>query len=165
MGDFRQVSPEANLVISSHTFLFHPGKWKLFGWNYDTDGKRTKFAGSVECVVVAPDHYQSRMWYLLDREGAPRVEEITDCRLAGSFFRFEQEHSVNGRLDGEGFVSQRSICQHYRSADGALGGYETLLREAPEKYFGHGLYLRDGNLVSVAEIWLSLEHNPESAAE
>lgn len=165
MGDFRQVSPEANLVTSSHTFVFQPGKWKLFGWSYDTDGRRTKFTGGVECIVASADHYQSRMWYMLDGDDTNRVEENTDCWLAGSFFRFGQEHSVNGQLDGGGFVSQRSICQHYRSADGSMEGYETLLRESPEKYFGHGLYLRGGKLVTVAEIWLTLEHELDNAPE
>jgi hypothetical protein len=137
--------------VVAHTFLLEAGRWTLQGNWLDRDGMPFSVKGQILIAWSRDDWYT--MVTKLIFPGTERAEIILQYRgrmSAGERqYTFVLQHSLLGRVEGEGWIAPESIVQRYW----VLGdrqrrtGFETLHRLSETKYClssgvmsGHYLY-------------------------
>lgn len=124
--------------VVSHTFLLESGRWTLQGSWLDRDAMPVTVKGKI-LVAWSRDDWFTMVTKLIfpssDRD------EIS-FQYRGRFnagerqYTFVLQHSLLGRVEGEGWIAPESIVQRYW----VLGdrqrrtGFETLHQLSPEKY-------------------------------
>lgn len=122
----------------SHTFLMEAGRWTLQGSWLDRDTMPVTVKGRI-LIAWSRDN-----WYtMVTRLSFPGIdrEEITfqyRGRLTSGDrqYTFVLQHSLLGRVEGEGWVAPESIVQRYWVLDDRQRrtGFETLHRLSENSY-------------------------------
>jgi hypothetical protein len=122
----------------SHTFLIEAGRWTLQGNWLDRDGMPVGVKGKILVAWSRDDWYT--MVTKLIFPGTDREEISFQYRgrlnMGDRQYTFVLQHSLLGRVEGEGWIAPESIVQRYW----VLGdrqrrtGFETLHRLDTNKY-------------------------------
>jgi hypothetical protein len=122
----------------SHTFLVEAGRWTLQGNWLDRDGMPIAVKGKILVAWSRDDWYT--MVTKLIFPGSDREEIAFQYRgrlnSSDRQYTFVLQHSLLGRVEGEGWIAPESIVQRYW----VLGdrqrrtGFETLHRLDANKY-------------------------------
>ncbi len=148
----------------SHTFLIEAGRWRLQGNWLERNGMPVNVKG-LTLVAWGRDNWFTMVTKLVfpdsDRE---EISLQYRGRLdAGERqYTFVLQHSLLGRVEGEGWIAQESIVQRYW----VLGdrqrrsGFETLHRVTENQYYISSSILAGHYLTSTMEA--TLERQPES---
>lgn len=122
----------------SHTFLIEAGRWTLQGNWLDRDGMPIAVKGKILVAWSRDDWYT--MVTKLIFPGSDREEIAFQYRgrlnSSDRQYTFVLQHSLLGRVEGEGWIAPESIVQRYW----VLGdrqrrtGFETLHRLDANKY-------------------------------
>jgi hypothetical protein len=122
----------------SHTFLVEAGRWTLHGNWLDRDGMPIAVKGKILVAWSRDDWYT--MVTKLIFPGSDREEIAFQYRgrlnSSDRQYTFVLQHSLLGRVEGEGWIAPESIVQRYW----VLGdrqrrtGFETLHRLDANKY-------------------------------
>ncbi|MCL1464130.1 hypothetical protein [Argonema galeatum] len=148
----------------SHTFLIEAGRWRLQGNWLERNGMPVNVKGLI-LVAWGRDNWFTMVTKLVfpdsDRE---EIALQYRGRLDGGErqYTFVLQHSLLGRVEGEGWIAQESIVQRYW----VLGdrqrrsGFETLHRVTENQYYISSSILAGHYLTSTMEA--TLERQPES---
>jgi hypothetical protein len=125
-------------ITVSHTFLVEAGRWTLQGNWLDRDGMPIAVKGKILVAWSRDDWYT--MVTKLIFPGSDREEIAFQYRgrlnSGDRQYTFVLQHSLLGRVEGEGWIAPESIVQRYW----VLGdrqrrtGFETLHRLDANKY-------------------------------
>lgn len=121
-----------------HSFLIEPGRWTLQGSWLERDALPIAVKGKI-LVAWSRDDWFTMVMKLVFPEG--NLDEIAlqyrgRLALGECQYTFVLQHSLLGRVEGEGWVAPESIIQRYW----ALGdrqrrtGFETLYRLDENRY-------------------------------
>ena len=148
----------------AHTFLIEAGKWRLQGNWLERNGMPIAVRG-LTLVAWSRDNWFTMVTKLMfpdsDRE---EIALQYRGRLDGGErqYTFVLQHSLLGRVEGEGWIAPESIVQRYW----VLGdrqrrsGFETLHRVTENQYYICSSILAGHYLTSTMEA--ILERQPES---
>lgn len=148
----------------AHTFLIEAGRWRLQGNWLERNGMPIAVKG-LTLVAWSRDNWFTMVTKLMfpdsDRE---EIALQYKGRLdAGERqYTFVLQHSLLGRVEGEGWIAPESIVQRYW----VLGdrqrrsGFETLHRVTEKQYYISSSILAGHYLTSTMEA--TLERQPES---
>lgn len=148
----------------AHTFLIEAGKWRLQGNWLERNGMPIAVRG-LTLVAWSRDNWFTMVTKLMfpdsDRE---EIALQYRGRLDGGErqYTFVLQHSLLGRVEGEGWIAPESIVQRYW----VLGdrqrrsGFETLHRVTENQYYISSSILAGHYLTSTMEA--ILERQPES---
>jgi hypothetical protein len=148
----------------AHTFLLESGRWTLEGNWLDRDGMPVPVKGKLLVDWNRNDWYT--MITKLVFPDSDRSEILLQYR--GRFdagdrqFTFVLQHSLLGRVEGEGWVAPESIVQRYW----VLGdrqrrtGFETLHRLKSDQYCFSGSIMAGHYLTSTMEAIVERQPNP-----
>jgi hypothetical protein len=122
----------------SHTFLMEAGRWTLQGNWLDRDTMPINVKGAI-LIAWSRDNWYTMVTKLMF-PGAEREEIAFQYRgrlnVSDRQYTFVLQHSLLGRIEGEGWIAPESIVQRYW----VLGdrqrrtGFETLHRLSESKY-------------------------------
>lgn len=124
--------------VVAHTFLLESGRWMLQGSWLDRDGLPVSVKGKILVAWSRDDWYT--MVTKLIFPGSEREEISFQYRgrlnTSDRQYTFVLQHSLLGRVEGEGWIAPESIVQRYW----VLGdrqrrtGFETMHQLGPDKY-------------------------------
>lgn len=147
----------------SHTFLMEPGRWILQGNWLERNGLPVVVKGKT-LVAWSRDDWFTMVTKLIF-PGSAREEISLQYRgrldSGERQYTFVLQHSVLGRVEGEGWVAPESIVQRYW----VLGdrqrrsGFETIYRLDANKYYLSSSIMSGHYLTSTMEA--TLERQPE----
>ncbi|NJR52316.1 MAG: hypothetical protein HC780_24830 [Leptolyngbyaceae cyanobacterium CSU_1_3] len=148
----------------THTFLMEPGRWTLQGSWLERHGMPITVKGKT-LVAWSRDDWFTMVTKLVF-PGADRDEISFQYRgrldSGDRRYTFVLQHSLLGRVEGEGWIAPESIVQRYW----VLGdrqrrsGFETMYRIADSKYYLSSGILSGHYLTSAMEA--TLERQTES---
>lgn len=147
----------------NHTFLMDAGRWTLQGNWLERDGIPITVKGKALIAWSRDDWFT--MVTKLTFPGTDR-DEIT-CQYRGRLdagarrYTFVLQHSLLGRVEGEGWIAPDSIVQRYWVLEDRQrrSGFETLYRLNPDRYYLSSAILSGHYLTSTMEA--TLERQPE----
>ncbi|MBF2026318.1 MAG: hypothetical protein IGS48_06065 [Oscillatoriales cyanobacterium C42_A2020_001] len=123
----------------AHTFLIQPGRWTMQGHWLERNGMPVSVIGKT-LVAWSRDDWFTMVTKLVF-PGSDREEISLQYRgrldLGERQYTFVLQHSLLGRVEGEGWVAQESVVQRYW----VLGdrqrrsGFETLYRVDENTYY------------------------------
>ncbi|MEO0455224.1 MAG: hypothetical protein AAF152_01400 [Cyanobacteria bacterium P01_A01_bin.114] len=128
----------------THSFLLEPGRWTLQGNWLERDARPISVKGKI-LVAWKRDNWFTMVTKLYFPSG--EQEEVA-LQYKGRLttrdrqYTFVLQHSVLGRVEGEGWVAPESIVQRYwvLSDRQRRTGFETLYRITENKYhFSSGI--------------------------
>ncbi|MGB5973293.1 MAG: hypothetical protein WBG38_08235 [Nodosilinea sp.] len=144
-----------------HSFLIEPGRWTLQGSWIERDRLPTPVKGKILIAWSRDDWFTMVMKLALpDAEPAEMALQYRgrltsdDCQ-----YTFVLQHSLLGRVEGEGWVAPDSIIQRYW----ALGdrqrrtGFETLYRLSKDRYHLSSGIMTGHYLTSAMEATLHMQ--------
>jgi len=122
----------------AHTFLMEAGRWTIQGSWIDRDAMPINVKGAI-LIAWSRDNWYTMVTKLMF-PGSEREEVAFQYRgrlnTGDRQYTFVLQHSVLGRIEGEGWVAPESIVQRYW----VLGdrhrrtGFETLIQLNENKY-------------------------------
>lgn len=147
-----------------HSFLIEPGRWTLQGSWMERDRLPTPVKGKI-LIAWSRDDWFTMIMKLAIPDAQPDEMALQyrgrlpsgDCQ-----YTFVLQHSLLGRVEGEGWVAPDSIIQRYW----ALGdrqrrtGFETLYRLDNERYHLSSGIMTGHYLTSAMEATLHLQSAP-----
>jgi hypothetical protein len=147
----------------NHTFLMEAGRWTLQGNWLEREGMPTPVKGKMLVAWSRDD------WFTLVTKLVFPNDDRDDivCQYRGRLdsgdrrYTFVLQHSLLGRVEGEGWIAPESVVQRYW----VLGdkqrrtGFETMYRQTDDKYFLSSSILSGHYLTSAMEA--TLERQPE----
>jgi len=144
----------------SHTFLMEAGRWTLQGSWLERDGMPIPVKGKI-LVAWSRDDWYTMVTKLVfpgtEREGMS-FQYRGRLNLGDRQYTFVLQHSVLGRVEGEGWVAPESIVQRYW----VLGdkqrrtGFETMYKIADGEYHLSSGIMAGHHLTSAMEARLDL---------
>ncbi|HEY9615974.1 MAG TPA: hypothetical protein V6C64_03995 [Microcoleaceae cyanobacterium] len=147
----------------AHTFLMQPGRWTLQGNWLERNGMPIAVKGKT-LVAWSRDDWFTMVTKLVF-PGADREEIAFQYRgrldAGERHYTFVLQHSLLGRVEGEGWLAQETIVQRYW----VLGdrqrrsGFETLYRMDDNKYYLSSGIMAGHYLTSTMEA--TVERQPE----
>lgn len=139
----------------SHSFLLEPGRWTLQGNWLTKDLLPMTVKGKI---LVA---WNSNDWFTMVTKLVFPNGELDDIslqykgRITGSDrqYTFVLQHSVLGRVEGEGWIAPSSIVQQYWALKDRhmRTGFETLYRLSANQYHFSGGIMAGHHLTSTME--------------
>ncbi|WOD40377.1 hypothetical protein RRF56_06165 [Nodosilinea sp. E11] len=147
-----------------HSFLIEPGRWTLQGHWMERDRLPTPVKGKILIAWSRDDWFTMVMKLMLpETEPAEMALQYRGRLTSGDCqYTFVLQHSLLGRVEGEGWVAPDSIIQRYW----ALGdrqrrtGFETLYRLDNERYHLSSGIMTGHYLTSAMEATLHLQNAP-----
>jgi hypothetical protein len=147
-----------------HSFLIEPGRWTLQGNWIERDRPPTPVKGKILIAWSRDDWFTMVMKLLLPDTQPGEMSLQYRGRLTSDDFQytFVLQHSLLGRVEGEGWVAPDSIIQRYW----ALGdrqrrtGFETLYRLDGDRYHLSSGIMTGHYLTSAMEATLHLQAPP-----
>jgi len=148
----------------AHTFLLEAGRWTMRGRWQERNGPLLDVIGKT-VVVWSPDRWFTWMTKLVFLDGDipgktanERVSEVSSQyrgRLNDDQIRytFVVQHSIFGRIEGEGWLGPEAIVQRYWVLDDAKrrSGFQTLYRLDESTYSMTGGIQSGPHLASTLE--------------
>ncbi|PSN19818.1 hypothetical protein C7271_05380 [filamentous cyanobacterium CCP5] len=121
-----------------HQFLIEPGRWTLEGSWLERENLPVAVKGKILIAWSRDDWFTMVMKLLFPDSSLDEISLQYRGRLTGGErqYTFLLQHSLLGRVEGEGWIAPESIIQRYW----ALGdrqrrtGFETLHRIGEESY-------------------------------
>jgi len=118
--------------LVTHSFLLEPGRWTLQGNWLERDTLPISVKGKILIAWSRDDWFTMVMKLIFPESDRPEIALQYRGRLTSTErqYTFVLQHSLLGRVEGEGWVAPESIVQRYW----ALGdrqrrtGFETLYR-------------------------------------
>ena len=149
--------------VVPHTFLLESGRWLLQGNWLDRDGVLVTVKGKILVVWSRDD------WYtMVTKLTFPDTDRSEIClQYRGRFnandrqYTFVLQHSLLGRVEGEGWVAPESIVQRFW----VLGdrqrrtGFETLHQLNADRYYLSSSVMSGHYLTSTIEA--TIDRQPE----
>lgn len=146
----------------AHTFLMEAGRWTLQGNWLDRDGLPNPVKGKI-LIAWSRDN-----WYTMVNKlvfpGTDREEISLQYRgrlnMEERQYTFVLQHSLLGRVEGEGWIAPESIVQRYW----VLGdrqrrtGFETLHKISPDSYYLSSSIMAGHYLTSTMEASLERQN-------
>lgn len=147
-----------------HSFLIEPGRWTLQGNWMERDRRPTPVKGKILVAWSRDDWFTMVMKLMLPDAQPAEMSLQYRGRLTGDDlqYTFVLQHSLLGRVEGEGWIAPESIIQRYW----ALGdrqrrtGFETLYRLDNERYHLSSGIMTGHYLTSAMEATLHLQSVP-----
>ena len=147
-----------------HSFLIEPGRWTLQGNWMERDRLPTPVKGKILVAWSRDDWFTMVMKLMLPDADPAEMSLQYRGRLTGDErqYTFVLQHSLLGRVEGEGWVAPDSIIQRYW----ALGdrqrrtGFETLYRVDNDRYHLSSGIMTGHYLTSAMEATLHLQAPP-----
>ena len=148
----------------AHTFLIEAGRWRLQGSWLERNGMPVTVRG-LTLVAWSRDNWFTMVTKLMfpDTDREEIALQYRGRLDAGERqYTFVLQHSLLGRVEGEGWIAPESIVQRYW----VLGdrqrrsGFETLHRVTENQYYISSSILAGHYLTSTMEA--TLERQPES---
>lgn len=144
-----------------HSFLIEPGRWILEGHWMERDRLPTPVKGKILIAWSRDDWFTMVMKLVLsDSDPAEMALQYRGRLTSGEVqYTFVLQHSLLGRVEGEGWVAPESIIQRYW----ALGdrqrrtGFETLYRLDSDRYHLSSGIMTGHYLTSAMEATLHLQ--------
>jgi hypothetical protein len=151
-------------ITVSHTFLMEAGRWRLQGSWLERDGMPIPVKGKILVAWSKDDWYT--MVTKLEFPGSEREGVSYQYRgrlnLGDRQYTFVLQHSLLGKVEGEGWVAPESIVQRYW----VLGdrqrrtGFETLYQLSDDEYYMSSGVMAGHYLTSAMEARLArVKHN------
>lgn len=153
----------------THTFLIDVGRWTLEGYWLERDGVPIPIKGKTLVgwsrddwftVVTKLSFVQDN---LPDKEGRPEIVMQYRGHLGGQSqkYTFVLQHSLLGRVEGEGWVTPKSIIQRFwvLGDQERRSGFETMHRLNNERYYLSSGIMAGHHLVSTMEATLDRQLN------
>lgn len=121
-----------------HDFLIEPGRWVLYGSWLERDALPVAVKGKILIAWSRDDWFTMVMKLVFPESNLDEISQQYRGRLTSGDcqYTFVLQHSLLGRVEGEGWIAPESIIQRYW----ALGdrqrstGFETLYRLDEERY-------------------------------
>ena len=121
-----------------HSFLIEPGRWLLQGNWLERDALPIAVKGKI-LIAWSRDNWFTMVMKLIFPEG--NLDEIA-LQYRGRLtsrerqYTFVLQHSLLGRVEGEGWIAPESVIQRYWALDDRQRrtGFETLYRLGEERY-------------------------------
>lgn len=121
-----------------HSFLIEPGRWLLQGNWLERDTLPIAVKGKI-LIAWSRDNWFTMVMKLIFPEG--HFDEIA-LQYRGRLtsrerqYTFVLQHSLLGRVEGEGWIAPESVIQRYWALDDRQRrtGFETLYRLGEERY-------------------------------
>lgn len=121
-----------------HSFLIEPGRWLLQGNWLERDTLPIAVKGKI-LIAWSRDNWFTMVMKLIFPEG--NLDEIA-LQYRGRLtsrerqYTFVLQHSLLGRVEGEGWIAPESVIQRYWALDDRQRrtGFETLYRLGEERY-------------------------------
>ncbi|MBT9315470.1 hypothetical protein [Leptothoe spongobia] len=139
----------------NHSFLIEPGRWTLQGSWLSKDLLPISVKGKI---LVA---WNSNDWFTMVTKLVFPNGELDDISLqykgriatGNRQYTFVLQHSVLGRVEGEGWIGPSSIVQHYWALKDRhmRTGFETLYRHNSNRYHFSGGIMAGHHLSSTME--------------
>ena len=124
----------------AHTFLVQPGRWSLQGHWLERNGMPIAVVGRT-LVAWSRDDWFTMVTKLVF-PGSDREEIALQYRgrlnMGDRQYTFVLQHSLLGRVEGEGWVAQDSIVQRFwvlNDRQQRRSGFETMYRVDESKYY------------------------------
>lgn len=157
------------VLTVAHTFLIDAGRWMLEGNWLESNGAITPIKGKT-LVSWSQDEWFTMITKLMFPESnpdsvQPRPDIIMQYRgRIGSQERqytFVLQHSLFGRVEGEGWIAPQSIVQRFWVLNDRdrRSGFETMIQESRDRYHLSSGVLAGHNLISLIEA--KLERQPD----
>jgi hypothetical protein len=151
-----------------HSFLVEPGRWTLQGSWIERDRLPVSIKGKILIAWSRDDWFTMVMKLLLPDTQPDEISLQYRGRLATDDvqYTFVLQHSLLGRVEGEGWVAPDTIIQRYW----ALGdrqrrtGFETLYRLDYDRYHLSSGIMTGHYLTSAMEATLQLQTLPHPGA-
>jgi hypothetical protein len=143
----------------SHTFLMEAGRWRLQGSWLERDGMPMTVKGKILVAWSRDDWYT--MVTKLEFPGSEREGISYQYRgrlnMSDRQYTFVLQHSVLGKVEGEGWVAPESIIQRYwvLSDRHRRTGFETLYQLSRDEYYMSSGVMSGHYLTSAMEARLS----------
>ncbi|MEO1404226.1 MAG: hypothetical protein AAFV72_23655 [Cyanobacteria bacterium J06635_1] len=147
----------------THSFLIEPGRWTLQGNWLERDSRPILVKGKI-LIAWNRDNWFTMVNKLYFPSG--ELDEVAlqyKGRLTTSDrqYTFVLQHSVLGRVEGEGWVAPESIVQRYwvLSDRQRRTGFETLYRITEDKYHFSSGIMAGHYLTSTMEAVVERHHD------
>lgn len=138
-GQHGHPSDTLGIVAVSHTFLVEAGRWTIEGSWLERDGMPVTVKGKI-LIAWSRDNWFTMVTKLIfpetEREGIA-LQYRGRLNAGERQYTFVLQHSVLGRVEGEGWLAPASIVQRYW----VLGdrqrrtGFETLYSLDRDRYY------------------------------
>ncbi|MBD1823315.1 hypothetical protein H6F51_12575 [Cyanobacteria bacterium FACHB-DQ100] len=149
----------------NHTFLMEPGRWTLQGNWLERDGLPIAMKGKLIVAWSRDD------WFtLITKLTFPQAPDREDMTLhyrgrldqGDRRYTFVLQHSILGRIEGEGWVAPESLVQrHWVLGDRQRrSGFETLYRLSDDRYYLASTMLTGHALTNMMEATLERQAAP-----
>ncbi|MEM6427146.1 MAG: hypothetical protein AAGF66_09910 [Cyanobacteria bacterium P01_H01_bin.119] len=155
-----------------HSFLIEPGRWTLHGNWLERDAMPLAVKGKT-LIVWKSDNWFTMVTKLTfpSEDLAMPAETMDDIALqykgrlndGERQYTFVLQHSLLGRVEGEGWVAPESIVQRYwvlNDTKQRRTGFETLYRVSPTQYHFSSSIMAGHYLVSTMEATLERQAPP-----
>ncbi|NDJ19024.1 hypothetical protein [Myxacorys almedinensis] len=146
----------------NHTFLMESGRWTLQGNWLERDGTPILVKGKILIAWSRDDWFTmvTKLTFPADEHEEISFQYRGRLDAGDRRYTFVLQHSLLGRVEGEGWIAPESIVQRYW----ALGdrqrrsGFETLYRLNEKKYYLSSSVLSGHYLTNTVEA--TLERQP-----
>ena len=139
----------------SHTFLLEPGKWMLQGNWLDQDALPVTVKGKILVAWSRNDWFTMITKLIFPQSDRAEISWQYRGRLNtdNRQYTFVLQHSLLGRVEGEGWVAPESIVQRYwvLSDRQRRTGFETLHQLSADRYCLSSSLMAGHHLMSLME--------------
>ncbi|WAL60783.1 hypothetical protein [Thermocoleostomius sinensis] len=139
----------------SHTFLLEPGKWMLQGNWLDQDALPVTVKGKILVAWNRNDWFTMITKLIFPQSDRAEISWQYRGRLNtdNRQYTFVLQHSLLGRVEGEGWVAPESIVQRYwvLSDRQRRTGFETLHQLSADRYCLSSSLMAGHHLMSLME--------------
>ena len=139
----------------SHSFLLEPGKWKLQGNWLTRETLPTPVKGKLLVVWKQDNCFQIVTKLSFPENGQKDIVIKSRGRMTDHErqYTFVLQHSLLGKVEGEGWIAPESIIQRYwgLSDKQRRTGFETLRQTSPDQYHFSGGIMAGHYLTSTLE--------------
>ena len=148
-----------------HSFLLEPGRWLLKGSWLERDRLPLGVSGKILIAWSGHDWFTMVMKILLSNQIPDMALQYRGHLTTGERqYTFVLQHSVLGRVEGEGWIAPDSIIQRYWALDDPQRrtGFETLYRLTEERYHLSSGIMTGHYLTSAMEATVYRQTRPDS---
>lgn len=142
----------------THSFLLKPGKWRVEG-HYLAKGQQVcPLTGFI--TISWRREYWFKMVTQLSISKSSFSEILSQCKghldNQGKSYTYVLQHSILGNIEGEGWLGNDSIIQHYWvvGATQRRLGFDTFYCLSEDTYHFTSVYLESHNLTNTMEATL-----------
>lgn len=143
----------------NHTFLLEPGRWTLQGNWLEREGLPIAVKGKILIAWSRDDWFTTitKLTFPLDDRADITLQYRGRFNPGDRRYTFVLQHSLMGRIEGEGWVAPESLVQrHWVLGDHQQrrSGFETMYRLNDDRYYLSSTTLAGHHLNNIMEATL-----------